>query len=153
MASGGAQVEKLRERGYGGAAMEKTRTPVKTEAAPAAIGPYSQAIVAPAEGRLVFCSGQIALSPQTGQLVGAGDVRVQTEQVMKNLSAVLSAAGAEMSHVVKTTIFLFDLADFAAVNEIYGRHFPSSPPARSTIQAAGLPRGALVEIEVIAMVP
>lgn len=129
------------------------RQVIATTEAPAAIGPYSQAISAPAAGRLVFCSGQIALSPETGQLVGAGDVREQTEQVLKNLRAVLGAAGAGPEHIVKTTIFLQDLGDFAAVNELYGRLFSAAPPARSTIQAAGLPRGALVEIEATALVP
>ena len=133
--------------------MPSDRQAVRTASAPAAIGPYSQAISVPAAGRLVFCSGQIALSPETGQLVGAGDVREQTEQVLKNLRAVLAAASAGPEHVVKTTIFLQDLQDFAAVNELYGRLFAGTPPARSTIQAAGLPRGALVEIEVTAVVP
>ncbi|MCS6912497.1 MAG: RidA family protein [Myxococcales bacterium] len=126
---------------------------IHTPQAPAAIGPYSQAISVPATGRLIFCSGQIALCPQTGQLVGAGDVRQQTEQVLSNLCAVLQAAGAEPRHVVKTTIFLQDLADFAAVNEVYARTFAQAPPARSTVQAAALPRGALVEIEAVALVP
>ena len=128
------------------------KTVIATPEAPGAIGPYSQAIAIPAGATLLFCSGQIALSPQTGQLVH-GDVTVQTEQVMRNLAAVLKAAGCDFSHVVKTTIFLASLGDFAAVNEVYGRHFPSAPPARSTIQAAGLPRGALVEIEVTAQRP
>ncbi len=128
------------------------KTVIATPEAPGAIGPYSQAIAIPAGATLVFCSGQIALSPQTGQLI-AGDVVAQTEQVMRNLTAVLKAAGCDFSHVVKTTIFLANLGDFAAVNEVYGRHFQSAPPARSTIQAAGLPRGALVEIEVTAQRP
>jgi 2-iminobutanoate/2-iminopropanoate deaminase len=102
-------------------------------------------------GTLVFCSGQIALSPTTGQLVG-GDAAAQTEQVMQNLAAVLRAAECGFEHVVKTTIFLANMADFTAVNEVYARHLPSSEPrpARSTIQAGSLPRGALVEIEVTA---
>ena len=128
------------------------KTVIATPEAPGAIGPYSQAIAIPAGATLVFCSGQIALSPQTGQLI-AGDVVAQTEQVMRNLTAVLKAAGCDFSHVVKTTIFLANLGDFAAVNEVYGRHFQSAPPARSTIQAAGLPRGALVEIEATAQRP
>jgi 2-iminobutanoate/2-iminopropanoate deaminase len=128
------------------------KTVIATPEAPGAIGPYSQAIAIPAGATLLFCSGQIALSPQTGQLI-AGDVVAQTEQVMRNLSAVLKAAGCDFSHVVKSTIFLANLGDFAAVNEVYGRHFQSAPPARSTIQAAGLPRGALVEIEVTAQRP
>ena len=122
---------------------------IQTEEAPQAIGPYSQAIVA---GNLVFCSGQIALDPRTGTIVGADDVRVQATQVMQNLEAVLRAAGASFPQVVKTTIFLADLADFGAVNEVYGSFFVgTAPPARSTVQAAALPRGALVEIEAIAL--
>jgi 2-iminobutanoate/2-iminopropanoate deaminase len=124
---------------------------ISTKGAPAAIGPYSQAVVAPA-ARLVFCSGQIALDPVTGEMVGAGDVRAQTERVLENLGAVLAAAGASFASVVKTTIFLADLQDFGNVNEVYARYFPSQPPARATVQAAGLPRGALVEIEAIATV-
>jgi 2-iminobutanoate/2-iminopropanoate deaminase len=128
-----------------------TRTAIATKGAPAAIGPYSQAVVAPA-GQLVFCSGQIALDPATGEMVGAGDVRAQTERVLENLGAVLAAAGASLATVVKTTIFLADLQDFGNVNEVYARYFPSQPPARATVQAAGLPRGALVEIDAIAAV-
>ena len=128
--------------------MNEGRTVVSTSAAPAAIGPYSQAIVA---GNLVFCSGQIPLSPETGQIVGAGDIAAQTEQVMKNLSAVLTAAGCGFEQVVRCTIYLASMSDFATVNGIYGRFFPSNPPARTTIQAAGLPRGALVEIHAIAV--
>lgn len=114
--------------------------------APAPIGPYSQATEI---NGLLFCSGQIALDPETGNVV-AGDVRTQTEQVMKNIEAVLSVAGYNFSQVVKTTIFLTDMKDFAIVNEIYGRYFPANPPARSTIAVAGLPKGVQVEIEVIA---
>jgi len=123
---------------------------ISTPDAPAAIGPYSQAVVAVPGARLVFCSGQIALDPRTGEVVGAGDVRAQTERVMENLGAVLAAAGASFSNVVKTTIFLTDLQDFATVNEVYGRRFPASPPARATVQVAGLPKGVLVEIDAIA---
>ena len=122
---------------------------VSTEKAPKAIGPYSQAIVA---GELVFTSGQIPLDPQTQQMV-QGDVRAQTERVMENLSAVLEGAGAGFENVVKATIFVVDLADFATVNEIYGQRFPRNPPARSTVQVAALPRGARVEIELIARQP
>lgn len=125
---------------------------VSTEGAPKAIGPYAQAVIAPA-GRLLFCSGQIPLDPRTGEMVGAGDVRVQAERVLENLGAVLAAGGASFGAVVKTTIFLADLQDFGAVNEIYGRYFPSHPPARATVQAAGLPKGALIEIEAIAALP
>jgi 2-iminobutanoate/2-iminopropanoate deaminase len=130
--------------------MNQGRTVISTGSAPAAIGPYSQAIVS---GNLVFCSGQIPLSPESGQLVGAGDVGAQTEQVMKNLDAVLQAAGCGFADVVRCTIYLANMGDFAAVNGIYGRCFPTAPPARTTIQAAGLPRGALVEIDAIAIRP
>ncbi len=122
--------------------------PVHTDAAPAAIGPYSQALVA---GGFVFTAGQIALDPATGQLV-EGDVAVQTERVMLNVAAVLEEAGSGLARVVKTTVFLADMADFAAMNEVYGRHFGNHKPGRSTVQAAGLPRGAKVEIEVVAVV-
>jgi len=125
---------------------------VSTSDAPGAIGPYSQAVVAPAAARLVFCSGQIPLDPATGDVVGAGDVRAQTERVMRNLGAVLAAAGASFGDVVKTTIFLTNLADFAIVNEIYGTYFPAAPPARATVQVAGLPRGVAVEIDAVAAV-
>lgn len=129
------------------------RESVSTAAAPKAIGPYVQAVVVPATGRLVFCSGQIPLDPETGEMVGAGDVRAQTERVMRNLEAVLSAAGASWGSVVKTTIYLADLQDFAAVNEVYARYFAGEhPPARATVQVAGLPRGALVEIDAVAAV-
>jgi 2-iminobutanoate/2-iminopropanoate deaminase len=126
-----------------------TKSAIATETAPKAIGPYSQAIRA---GNLLFCSGQIPLDPKTMEIVGAGDVRVQAKRVMENIQAVLQAAGASFADVVKTTIFLQDLGDFGAVNEIYGSFVPAPPPARSTVQVAGLPRGALVEIEVIASV-
>ena len=119
---------------------------VATEQAPKAIGPYSQAIVS---GDLIFTSGQIPLDPATQALV-TGDVRAQTERVMENLGAVLQAAGAGFENVVKATIFLADLADFATVNEIYGKRFTKSPPARSTVQVAALPKGARVEIDLIA---
>jgi 2-iminobutanoate/2-iminopropanoate deaminase len=120
---------------------------VKTENAPAAIGPYSQAVCA---GGFVFASGQIPLDPKTGQFVEGG-VREQTEQVMRNLSAVLEAAGTGLDRVVKTTVFLADMDDFAAVNEVYGQYFAENPPARATVQAARLPRDARVEIEVVAL--
>jgi 2-iminobutanoate/2-iminopropanoate deaminase len=131
------------------------REAISTSQAPKAIGPYSQAIVARGSGAggglgFVFCSGQIPLDPVTGEMVGAGDVRVQAERVLKNLEAVLVAAGASLEAVVKTTIFLADLQDFGAVNDVYARYFPNVPPARSTVQAAGLPRGALIEIDAIA---
>jgi 2-iminobutanoate/2-iminopropanoate deaminase len=123
-----------------------SKTIVKTEAAPAAIGPYSQAVKA---GGFLFLSGQIPLDPATGQMID-GDIVAQTEQVMKNLGAVLSAGGATFGDVVRATIFLADLGDFAKVNEIYGRHFTADPPARATVQVAALPRGARVEIDLVA---
>ena len=127
---------------------------VRTSEAPAAIGPYSQAVVVDVgDKKMVFCSGQIALDPQSGAVIGAGDVRAQAAQAMRNLEAVLEAAGARFADVVKTTIFLADLGDFGAVNEVYGGFFGDAPPARSTVQAAGLPRGALVEIDAIAVLP
>lgn len=121
---------------------------VQTAGAPAAIGPYSQAIVA---NGMVFTAGQIPLDPDTMDLVG-GAVAEQTEQVMKNLAAVLREAGAELSTVVKTTVFLRDMNDFTAMNEVYGRHFGEHKPARSTVQAARLPRDVAVEIEAVAVV-
>ena len=121
---------------------------IATDKAPRAIGPYSQAIRA---GGLLFCSGQIPLDPVTGEMC-TGSVREQTEQVMANIAAVLEAAGLAFGDVVKSTVFLADLADFAVVNEVYGSRFPTMPPARSTVEVRGLPRGAKVEIEVIAAV-
>ncbi|MFL6212244.1 MAG: RidA family protein [Pyrinomonadaceae bacterium] len=121
---------------------------VKTERAPQAIGPYSQAVVA---GGLVFASGQIPLDAQTGEFV-AGGISEQTEQVLRNLTAVLEAAGSSFAQVVKTTVYLADMSDFAAMNEVYGRYFQHEPPARATVQAARLPRDARVEIDVIALV-
>jgi len=121
---------------------------VHTENAPAAIGPYSQAVVA---GNFLFTAGQIALDPATGQIV-QGDVSAQTERVMRNLAAVLENAGASWSDVVKTTVYLQDMADFPRVNEVYGRVMGDARPARSTVQVAGLPRGVLVEIDAIAIV-
>ena len=122
------------------------RETIRTMAAPAAIGPYSQAIRA---GALVFTSGQIALDPASGTLVD-GDAAAQTRQVMANLAAVLAAAGLTFGDVVKTTIFLVDMNDFAAVNAVYGESFEGEPPARSTVAVAALPRNARVEIEAIA---
>ena len=120
---------------------------IATDSAPAAIGPYSQAIVA---GGLIFTAGQVGFDPQTKELVGKTTPE-QTEQVMKNLAAILKAAGSGLDRVVKTTVFLADMADFAAMNEVYAKHFGTHKPARSTVQAAGLPRGARVEIEAIAV--
>ena len=125
------------------------RRVVSTELAPKAIGPYSQAIVA--DG-WVYCSGQIPIDPATGEMVGASDVRLQTKQVLANLGAVLAGAGASFGNVVRTTIFLADLADFGAVNEVYAGVFSGEPPARATVQVAGLPRGSLVEIDAVAWV-
>jgi len=119
---------------------------VLTPRAPKPIGPYSQAIKS---NGLLFVSGQVALDPQSGEFVGA-DVRQQTERVFENLKGVLEAAGANFNHVVKTTVFLKDMNDFAAMNEVYSRYFTAAPPARSTVQAARLPKDALVEIDVIA---
>lgn len=128
------------------------RTIVRTSVAPAAIGPYSQAVVVPmGDKRMIFCSGQIPLDPQTGLMI-EGDVSAQTQQVLANLGAVLAAAGATFAHIVKTTIFLADMGDFAAVNAIYGEKFPNDPPARATVQAARLPRDSRVEIDAIAVI-
>ena len=123
--------------------------PVHTEKAPAAIGPYSQGIVA---NGLLFTAGQIAIDPATGQVV-AGDVGAQTERVMTNLAEVLSTVGATFKDVVKTTVFLQDMSDFPKVNEVYGKALGDARPARSTVAVSALPRGVLVEIEAIATVP
>ncbi|MGI9101252.1 MAG: RidA family protein [Terriglobales bacterium] len=120
---------------------------VATSNAPKAIGPYSQAIRA---NGMIFCSGQIALDPVTNQLI-EGDVAAQTERVLKNLSAVLWEAGSNLDHVVKTTVFLKNMGDFAVMNEVYGKFFAKQPPARSTVEAARLPKDVLVEIDVIAV--
>ena len=119
---------------------------IQTADAPAAIGPYSQGIVA---GGFLFTAGQIALDPRSGQVVDGG-VEAQTERVMTNLAAVLKEAGASWGNVVKTTVYLHDMADFPAMNEVYAKWLGDARPARSTIQAAGLPRGVLVEIDVVA---
>ena len=120
---------------------------ISTENAPGAIGPYSQAVKA---GNMIFCSGQIPIDPVTGEFVSE-DVAEQTEQVLKNLSAVLEAAGSNLNNVVKTTVFLLDMGDFAKMNEVYARYFSANKPARATVQAARLPRDARVEIECIAL--
>lgn len=120
---------------------------VATDAAPKAIGPYSQAIVS--DG-LVYTAGQVALDPKSGELVGRTTAE-QTEQVFANLTAVLAAAGTSLANVVKTTVYLADMADFTQMNEVYAKHFGTHKPARSTVQAAGLPRNARVEIDVIAV--
>jgi len=124
------------------------RETVHTDRAPQAIGPYSQAVRA---GDLIFASGQIPTDPATGEFVPGG-VAEQTEQVLRNLSEVLAAAGTGLDQVVKTTVFLADMEDFAAMNEVYGRFFSKEPPARATVAAAGLPRNARVEIDAIAMI-
>ena len=123
-----------------------TRRRIATNAAPAAIGPYSQGIAA---GEFVFCAGQVGLDPTSGELVEGGIGR-EAERALDNLRAVLEAAAMTMADVVKTTVFLADFSDFAALNEVYGRYFPDPPPARSTFQVAALPKGARVEIEAIA---
>lgn len=125
------------------------RKAVATDRAPAAIGPYSQAVRA---GSLVFCSGQIPLDPKTMEMVGGDDVAAQTRQVMVNLGAVLEAAGASLGGAVKATIFLTDLGDFGAVNEVYASYFTDGPPpARACVEVSALPKGAKVEIEVVAL--
>jgi 2-iminobutanoate/2-iminopropanoate deaminase len=124
------------------------RETIATSSAPKAIGPYSQAVRA---GDLVFVAGQAGLEPQTGTL--REGVAAQTEQIMANLAAVLAAAGCSFADVVKSTIFVVDMGDFQTINGIYGAHFPADKPARSTVQAAGLPLGALVEIELVAYAP
>lgn len=122
---------------------------MQTAAAPAAIGPYSQAIVA---NGMVFCSGQIAIDPATGGFDTSASVEAQTVRVLDNLRAVLEAAGSSMEHVVRTTIFLAEMSDFATVNGVYGKYFTSEPPARATVAVKELPKGAKVEIDAIAIV-
>jgi len=121
---------------------------ISTENAPGAIGPYSQAVKT---GNMIFCSGQIPIDPATGEFV-SNDVAEQTRQVLKNLSAVLEAAGTDLNNVVKTTVFLADMNDFTAMNEIYAEFFSENKPARATVQAARLPRDARVEIDCIAVI-
>ena len=124
------------------------REPVKTSNAPAALGPYSQAIKV---GEFVYTSGQVAIDPATGEFIG-GSIAEQTERVLKNVAAVLEAAGSGLDQVVKTLVFLSDMEDFAAMNEVYGKFFTGAPPARSTVQAARLPKDARVEIEAVALI-
>ena len=128
--------------------MTDTLEIIATDGAPKAIGPYSQAIAA---GDLVFCAGQGALDPATGASLGGGDVRAETEQTLTNLAAVLAAAGSDLAHVVKTTVFLIEMSDFVAMNEVYAKHFGAHRPARSTVAVAALPRGFRVEIECVAI--
>jgi len=125
------------------------RKTIATAEAPRAIGPYSQAVAASGT-RTVWCSGQIPLDPVTGEMI-PGDIAAQTERVLANVRGLLAAAGLEMRHVVKSTVFLVDLGEFARMNEVYARHFPGDPPARSTVQVAALPRGARIELECIAV--
>ena len=119
---------------------------VTTDRGPKPIGPYSQAVKT---SGFLFLSGQVALDPKTGDLIGT-DVRQQTERVMENIKGILEAAGSNLHHVIKTTVFLKDMNDFPAMNEVYGRYFSAAPPARSTVQVARLPKDALLEIEVVA---
>jgi 2-iminobutanoate/2-iminopropanoate deaminase len=135
------------EGGYLGVGIH--REVIATDEAPAAVGPYSQAIRV---DNTVFTSGQIPIDPATGKLV-EGDITVQTRQVLNNLKAILEAAGAGLEHVVKTTVYLANLDDFPAMNQVYAEFFPESPPARSTLEAARLPLGALLEVDAIAAVP
>lgn len=121
---------------------------VHTDRGPKPIGPYSQAIKA---NGFLFASGQVAIDPKTNEFIG-GDIRQQTERVLENVKGVVEASGSKLSHVVKTTVFLKDMNDFAGMNEVYAKYFSAAPPARSTVAAAGLPKGALVEIEVVAII-
>jgi len=121
---------------------------ISTKEAPAAVGPYSQAVRV---GSTIYCAGQIPLDPKSGQIV-PGDIGAQTRRVLDNISAVLTAEGLSFQNIVKTTIFLTDLADFQTVNEIYGSYFKQAPPARSTVQVPALPKGARIEIEAVAMI-
>ncbi|AKQ66870.1 Endoribonuclease L-PSP [Myxococcus hansupus] len=125
------------------------RKAIHSDQAPKAIGPYSQAVQVDA-GKMTFLSGQIPLNPATMEMV-QGDVVAQAEQVMENLKAVLAASGLDFTHVVRCTIYLTNLGDFARVNEVYGRHFTGAPPARATVQVSALPKGAQVEIDAIAV--
>lgn len=128
-----------------------TRNVIRTENAPAPVGPYNQAIAA--SGQMIFVAGQIPLNPKTGEIVGGDDVAKQTEQVMANLEAVLTAAGAKAQDIVKTTVFLADMNDFAAMNQVYARYFDeASAPARACVEVSRLPKDVLVEIDCIAVV-
>ncbi|GJM40844.1 MAG: reactive intermediate/imine deaminase [Ardenticatenaceae bacterium] len=125
------------------------KTIIHTDDAPKAVGPYSQAV---RTGNLLFTAGQVAIDPAIGKLI-EGDIAAQAEQVMQNLQAVLTAAGTSFDHVVKTTVFLVDMADYAGLNEVYGRYVTNNPPARSAFAVGGLPLGAKVEIEMVAEIP
>lgn len=125
------------------------RNVIHTDEAPAAVGPYSQAITA---GSFVYTAGQLGMDPETGEFV-AGEIQPQTEQALKNLRAVLQAAGSDLDQVVKVTVFLQDMGEFGQMNEVYGRFFSQNPPARSAVEVAALPLGARVEIEAVALIP
>ena len=125
------------------------KTIVRTEKAPAAAGPYSQAVRV---GQMVYTAGQIPIDPTTGKVV-TGDITVQAEQALRNVQAVLEAAGASLDHVVKTTVFLQDMNDFGEMNEVYGRFFNQNPPARTTVEVAALPLGVRIEVEAVALIP
>lgn len=126
------------------------REVIKTSSAPAAIGPYSQGIRVSA-GKMLFTAGQVPLDPATGQMV-TGDIKAQTRRVLENVKAILHAAGASLENVVKTTVFMTDLNEFAAMNEVYAEFFSTNPPARSTVEVRALPRGCKVEIETMAII-
>ncbi|KAA0228878.1 RidA family protein [bacterium] len=126
------------------------REVIKTSSAPAAIGPYSQGIRVSA-GKMLFTAGQVPLDPATGQMV-TGDIKAQTRRVLENVKAILQAAGASFEHVVKTTVFMTDLNEFAAMNDVYAEYFATNPPARSTVEVRALPKGAKVEIETMAII-
>jgi 2-iminobutanoate/2-iminopropanoate deaminase len=129
-----------------------TRNVIRTENAPAPVGPYNQAIAA--NGQLLFVAGQIPLDPKTGEIVGANDIVQQTEQAMTNLEAILAAAGAKTQDIVKTTVFLADMNDFAAMNQVYARYFDEeTAPARACVEVSRLPKDVLVEVECIAVIP
>ncbi len=124
---------------------------IRADQAPAPVGPYNQAILT--SGNMIFLAGQVALDPQTGEIVGSSDVALQTEQVMKNIAAILTEAGADWSSVVKTSVFLTDLANFATVNQVYGKYFDeATAPARACVEVSRLPKDVLVEIECIAVI-
>ena len=123
---------------------------IRTDSAPAPVGPYNQAVVA--QGKMIFVAGQIALNPDTGEIVGAGDITKQTQQVMANLGAILTKAGASWDNVVKTSVFLSDLTNFAPMNQVYAQYFPEeTAPARACVEVSRLPKDVLVEIECIAV--
>jgi len=122
---------------------------VNTDRGPKPIGPYSQAVKA---NGLLYLSGQVALDPKTNEMTGGSDIRQQTERVMENIKGILEAAGSNLHHVIKTTVFLKDMNEFPQMNEVYGRYFTAAPPARSSVQVARLPKDALVEIEVVAVI-